>query len=157
MWQYKYQSAQAAFTVGRQPFSAGVVRVHLGHQKHPLALTDDGLADHFFSPAIAVHFRRVDERHAQVDAKAQRGNLFFGPAFTFAHLPGALSEHGHGCSVWQGDRFHGCDAESANTQRCAVSTDRTDHLRHGRMMLPVQRIRSGTRAHALSNCDTLLC
>ncbi len=115
------QPAQAALTGGRQPLSAGVVRVDFAHHEHTLTLTHDGLADDFLGTAISVHLRRVDECHPQIDAQSQRGNFFLGRVSAFAHLPGALSEHGHRRSVWQRDRFHKHVAESFRRQDCVGS------------------------------------
>jgi len=35
----------------------------------------DRVGHHFFCTSFAVHFRRIDQSHSEIDAEAQRGNL----------------------------------------------------------------------------------
>ena len=46
----------------------GVLRHHLADQEHLVLAPVDRLADEFFRTTIGIHFRRVDQRHAEVDA-----------------------------------------------------------------------------------------
>src|SRR5437879_3447809 len=50
--------------------SVGVLRQHLAHQKDFVAPSLDGLADKPFSATVGVHFGRVDQAHAEIDAEA---------------------------------------------------------------------------------------
>ena len=58
--------SQAAGT----PLRAGVVRIDLADQEHLVAPPGDRLADHLLGAALAVHLGGVDQRHAEVDARA---------------------------------------------------------------------------------------
>ena len=46
--------------------------VHFGDQKYAIALTGDHAADQLLGAAVAIHFRRVDQRHPERKAGAQR-------------------------------------------------------------------------------------
>ncbi len=72
---------------------AGVVRVDLAHQKYLITQTGNGFADHAFGAALGVHFRRVDQSHAEFDALAQRRHFTLVRRAILAHAPGALADH----------------------------------------------------------------
>jgi hypothetical protein len=65
--------------------------VDLAHQEHLLALAANGLADHAFGAAFAVHFSGINQGHALVDAALQRSDFGAAPVRVFAHAPGALA------------------------------------------------------------------
>ena len=71
----------------------GVVRQHLGDQKHLVAAAGDGLADHALGGAVAVHLRGVDVVHAEIEPAAQRRDG--GAAVAVFDVPGALADHRH--------------------------------------------------------------
>ncbi|MNP32006.1 hypothetical protein D3C76_1251590 [compost metagenome] len=90
-----FQPPQAALARLGNALAAGVVRVDLADEKDPVALAGDGITHHDLGAAFGVHFCGVDQGHAQVDAQAQGGDFLFMSGGVFAHLPGALADHGH--------------------------------------------------------------
>jgi hypothetical protein len=71
----------------------GVLRQHLAHQKDFVAPSLDGLADKPFGATVGVHFGRVDQAHAEIDAEAQRIDLVRPIQRILCHVPGPLAEH----------------------------------------------------------------
>ena len=54
---------------------AGVLRIDLADQEDLVAAALDRLADHFLGAAVAIHFGRVDQRQAEIEAEPQRGDV----------------------------------------------------------------------------------
>src|SRR5258708_5119739 len=72
-----------------------LVCLHLGDDKHTVALTGNRAAKQFLgSAAFAVISRRVDDRHAERDAGAQRLFLNGQGMAALGERPGALTERG---------------------------------------------------------------
>ncbi len=71
---------------------ARVVRVDLADEKHVVAHTGQRFAQQRFRRAVAVHFRGVDERHAEFDARAHRRYFRGALRRPLAHLPRALPQ-----------------------------------------------------------------
>jgi hypothetical protein len=71
----------------------GVLRQHLGDQEYLVAAPFDRLADEVLGAAVGIHFRRIDQRHAELDAEAQRRDLIRPPPGVFGHVPSALAKH----------------------------------------------------------------
>jgi len=86
------QPLQAARAGRRHAGARGVVRIHLADHEGPVALAGDRLRHHLLGAAVAVHLGGVDQRHAQVEAEAQRGGLVLGAALALTHPPGALAD-----------------------------------------------------------------
>src|SRR5262249_37433354 len=63
------ETSEARLTSARDTVSRHVPGPHLRYQKYAIALTSDHAADEFLG---AVHFRRVDQRHAERKACAHR-------------------------------------------------------------------------------------
>jgi len=89
------EALQARFAGGDRAAAARVVGQHLADEVHRVALSSDRLADHGFGTAIGIHFRRIDERHAEIDAGAQTVRLFGHRGIAFAHVPGSEPEGRH--------------------------------------------------------------
>ena len=53
------------------PWRDALLGEHLGGEKNAVAAAGDGLADNALFRAASVHLRRVDMRHAEIDAAAQ--------------------------------------------------------------------------------------
>ncbi|MNO69829.1 hypothetical protein D3C76_606920 [compost metagenome] len=87
--------AQAALARLGNALAAGIVRVDLADEKHPIALAGDGLTHHELGAAFGIHFSGIDQGHAQVDTQAQGGDFLVMAGAVFAHLPGALADHGY--------------------------------------------------------------
>ncbi len=58
-----------------------------------IAPSFDGLGNNLFGGAVAIHFRGVDQRHAQIEPQAQGGDLVVAVCGLFAHHPSALTEN----------------------------------------------------------------
>nr|BFD41889.1 hypothetical protein FFPRI1PSEUD_33880 [Pseudomonas sp. FFPRI_1] len=71
--------------------------IGLAHQEHLVAASGNGLADHFFGAALTVHLRGVDQGHAQVDTRAQRGDFLIPLLPTLTHSPCALANDRNLC------------------------------------------------------------
>ena len=81
--------------------------------------------------AAGIHLRRVDQRHAEIDAELQRRDLIGVAALVLAHLPGALAERrhavargkfdgsevGHDCNLRIGASDLGRDSSSSSEWR----------------------------------------
>src|SRR5215813_10733711 len=63
------ETSEARLTSARDAVSRHVAGPHLRYQEYAIALTSDHAADEFLG---AVHFRRVDQRHPERKACAQR-------------------------------------------------------------------------------------
>src|SRR5262249_17039446 len=63
------ETSEARLTSARDAVSRHVAGPHLRYQEYAIALTSDHAADEFLG---AVHFRRVDQRHSERKACAQR-------------------------------------------------------------------------------------
>src|SRR3954463_14237304 len=66
------ETSEACLTSARNSVSRHTAGRHLGYQEYAIALTSNCAADEFLG---AVHFRGVDERHAERNARPQ--SLFF--------------------------------------------------------------------------------
>src|SRR5439155_20645115 len=94
------QPAEAPITGRGHAVTRGVLWIELRHDEHLIAAAGDRLADEPLRASLRIHLRCVDERHAELDPAAQRGNLVLAFARGLAHAPGALPEDGHGLSAW---------------------------------------------------------
>jgi hypothetical protein len=95
------QSTQTALASRNRRFSACIVRIHLGHYSDLIAPTGDCASNDFLGAAVAVHLRRVDERHAEVEAERERRDFVLRALATLAHPPRSLPERGHPDAVGQ--------------------------------------------------------
>src|ERR1700719_191782 len=66
------ETSEARLTSARDAVSRHMAGRHLGYQEYAIALTSNRAADEFLG---AVHFRGVDQRHPERNARAQ--SLFF--------------------------------------------------------------------------------
>ena len=87
---------QAGMTGGNRAAPGRVLREHLADEKHLGAPAGHGVGDDLFGATVGVHFRRVDERHAEIEPEPERGNLLRSPFAVFPHAPRALAEDGDG-------------------------------------------------------------
>ncbi len=85
------QAPQRALAGGDGAGPRGVVRQHLGDEKHLVAAAGDRLADDLLGGAVAVHLGGVDVVHAEIEAAAQRRDG--GAAVGVLDVPGALADH----------------------------------------------------------------
>ncbi len=84
--------------------AAGIPRIDLGDDEQALAPALDGAANDAFGVAFAVHFGRIDQRHAEFDAGPEAGDFALGFRRPLTHVPGALAESRDFDAVRKGDR-----------------------------------------------------
>src|SRR3954468_16648560 len=80
--------------------SSRVTRQHLTHEKYVLATLCDRLADELLGRAVAIHLRCIDEGHAEIETKTNRGDLVVALARALTHAPGAQAKRGQGLARW---------------------------------------------------------
>src|SRR5215469_18521763 len=68
--------------------------IHFGDQEYAVALTGNRAADQFFGAAVAVPLRRVDQRHPERKASAQRFFLNGCRVSSLSKMPRALAHCG---------------------------------------------------------------
>src|ERR1700730_8542200 len=93
------ETGEARLASPRDAFSLHVIWRHFGDQENAGALTGNRPADEFLGAAVAIRLRRIDQRHPERNARAQR---FFLNGFRMSPLrepPRALTERRDDCSV----------------------------------------------------------
>src|SRR5438094_7712479 len=90
------ETAKASIAGRGHALAGRVLWIELRHDEHLIAQAGDRLADEPLRASVRIHLGCVDERHAELDPAAQRGNLVLAFARGLAHAPGALPEDGHG-------------------------------------------------------------
>src|SRR6266705_4950681 len=93
------ETGEARLAGPRDAVSRHVIGPHFGDQEYAVALTGDHAADQLLGAAVAVQLRRIDQRHPERNAGAQR---FFLNGFRMSPLREprrALTELRHDCSV----------------------------------------------------------
>ena len=68
------------------------MRIHFRDNENAIALTIDRVRHHFFRAAFAIHFRGIDQGHAEIDPQAQSRDLIRVRVLVLAHAPGALTQ-----------------------------------------------------------------
>jgi hypothetical protein len=72
-----------------------VARQHLADEKDLIAPVNQRLADELLGRAVAVHFRGVDDRHAEINGHLQRGDFLIALPPCVSNVPGADAEYRH--------------------------------------------------------------
>src|SRR5260221_5590373 len=86
------ETSEARRASTRDAIAGHLIALHLGDQVYAVALTGDHFTDELFGSAAAVVSRRIDQRHAERNTRAQR--LFFDRQRvpTLTGMPAALTE-----------------------------------------------------------------
>jgi hypothetical protein len=71
-----------------------VLRQHLAHQEDLVPPASNRFAHKRFRSAIAVHFRRVDQRYPEIDPKLDCLDLAGVPTWLFGEMLRAMAQHG---------------------------------------------------------------
>ena len=100
------QTFQAAFAGRNRPPPCRVVRVHFTHYENVILPALNRLAHHFFGASLPVHFRRVDQRHPQIDPALEGGDFRCAPPSILAHFPCAQPKRRYLASARQDNRLH---------------------------------------------------
>src|SRR5438132_10716189 len=95
------ETSQARLASTRDAPSRQLVGLHLGDQEYTVALTGKHATNQFLGAAVAVISRRIDQRHPERNAYAQR--LFFNSwrMPSQSEMRGALTERRDGSAVWK--------------------------------------------------------
>jgi hypothetical protein len=86
------KTLETALTCFRQFRPRRVVRIHFRDDENAIALIVDRIRRDFFRAAFAVHFRGIDQSHAEIDAQTQSRDLIHVRVLVFAHAPGSLPQ-----------------------------------------------------------------
>lgn len=97
------EALEAGFTGGDRAGAAGIVGQDLADKEHLVAPSFDRFTDDFLGTAIGIHFRRVDDGHAEIEAGAQACGLLGHRRLAFAHMPGTEAERRDLSSAGKGD------------------------------------------------------
>ena len=87
------QAFQAAFAGRDRAGTGGVGRHDLADQERLVAATRQCFTKHLLRATVGVHLGGVDQRHAQLEAGVQRGDLVAAAAGVLTPAPGALAQH----------------------------------------------------------------
>jgi hypothetical protein len=86
------ETGEARLASARDAVSRHVIGQHLGDQEYAVALIGNHVADQFLGAAVAVHLSRVDQRHPERKACAQRFLLNSFRVSSLREMPRALTE-----------------------------------------------------------------
>src|ERR1700733_1180413 len=95
------QTSEARRASTRDAIAGHLIALDLGDQEYALALTGNHLTDELLGAAVAVVSRRIDQRHAERNAGAQRLFLDSWRMPSLTEVPAALTERRHGSAVWK--------------------------------------------------------
>src|SRR6185437_1398242 len=98
------EPAKARLTSTRHGISSSVFGFYLGHHEGTVTLASNHALDQFFGTAHTVIARRVNERHAERKARAQRFFLVACRTSSLPDMPGALPDGGDADAVTKLDR-----------------------------------------------------
>src|SRR5215472_3716229 len=93
---------EAALAGGDNARARSVVRIYLADDEKLVAKSAGGARDDLLGTSAAIHFGRVDERHAEIDTQPQCRRLCVGTAPVLSHVPGSLPERRHPLAAAQG-------------------------------------------------------
>ena len=123
------ETAKASIAGRGHALAGRVLWIELRHDEHLIAAAGDRLADEPLRASVRIHLGCVDERHAELDPAAQRGNLVLAFARGLAHAPGALPEDGHGLSAWERRGTNTRHASEVEHERCRYDPRRARIIR----------------------------
>ncbi len=89
------ETFQAAFASLDRSRRAGVEGIDLADEEHLVAQIRNCLPNDLFRSPVGIHFRRIDNRHAELDRFADACHLLSLFGVALAHVPGADAESGN--------------------------------------------------------------
>src|SRR6266481_9411424 len=95
------ETSQARLASTCDAISRHLVGLHLGDQEYAVALTGNHMTKELLGAAVAVVSRRIDQRHAERNACAQRLFLDSCRMPSLTEVPAALTERRDGRAVWK--------------------------------------------------------
>src|SRR4029077_16441930 len=93
------ETGEARLASPRDAVARHVSGPHFGDQEYAVALTGNHAADQFLGAAVTVHLRRVDQRHPERKACAQRFFLSGLRMSSLREICRALAERRYNCSI----------------------------------------------------------
>ena len=88
------------------------MRIDLADDEQLVPLPGGGHGHHLLRATVGIHLGGVDQRHAQVDAQAQRVRLGLRRRALVAHVPRALPQAGNLLATRQKNSTHQAAASS---------------------------------------------
>ena len=95
------ETSEARRAGTRDAIAGHLIALHLGDEEYAVALTGNDVTNEFLGAAVAVVSRRIDQRHAERDAGAQRLFLDSWRMPSLTEVPAALTERRDGGAVWK--------------------------------------------------------
>src|ERR1700724_260917 len=95
------ETSEARRASTRDAVARHLIALHLGDQEYAVALTGNHVTNELLGAAVAVISRRVDQRHAERNACAQRLFLDSWRMPSLTEVPAALTDRRHGSAVWK--------------------------------------------------------
>src|ERR1700704_4898832 len=77
------------------PRPCRIVGENLADKEQLVAASGDGFANERLGSAVSVHFCGVDQRHAEIEADAERRNFVLSMSRVFGHAPCPLAKRGY--------------------------------------------------------------
>src|SRR3981081_1124675 len=93
------ETSEARRASTRDAIARHLIALHLGHQEYAVALTGNHVTNELLGAAVAVVSRRIDQRHAERNACAQRLFLDGWRMPFLTEVPTALAERRDGRAV----------------------------------------------------------
>src|SRR5579864_4692209 len=95
------ETSEARRASTRDAIARDLIALHLGDQEYAVALIGNHVTDELLGATVAVISRRVDQCHAERNARAQR--LFFNSLrmSSLTEMPAALAERRDAGAVWK--------------------------------------------------------
>src|SRR5882762_3922373 len=106
------ETGEACVASPRDTVSRHVIGRYFGDQEYAVAMTGNHAADQFLGAAVAIHLRRVDQRHPERKACAQRFFLSRLRASPLREIRRALADRRDNCPI--GELYRGVHT----TNRC---------------------------------------
>src|ERR1700674_733082 len=95
------ETSEARRASTRDAVARHLIALHLGDQEYAVALTGNRVTKELLGAAVAVVSRRIDQRHAERNACAQRLFLDSWRMPCLTEVPAALTERRDGRAVWK--------------------------------------------------------
>src|ERR1700687_4105554 len=95
------ETSEARRASTRDAIAGHLIALHLGDQEYAVALTGNHVTDELLGAAVAVVSRRIDQRHAERNACAQRLFLDSWRMPSLTEVPAALTERREGRAGWE--------------------------------------------------------
>src|SRR5579862_9514414 len=93
------ETSQTRRASARDVIARDLIALHLGDQEYAVALTGNHVTDELLGTTVAIVSRRIDQRHSERNACAQRLFLDSYRMPSLTEMPAALTERRDGSAV----------------------------------------------------------